>query len=651
MRGEAMGDEISIPGTDEDLRAALRDVNLPTLLMVMTQLCGDERWMRKRYQPEPIVTPEGSLFPDDSGGFSEEVAEEIRAAAFQMLRGLRDHGGVLPPVPSLEQMRQMMEFSTAEPVEEAFCAMLLEETNFVDRDQVWLESMDQVQSGGALDGFNVIVVGAGMSGICAGVKLKAAGVPYTILEKNDAVGGTWYENRYPDCGVDTPNHFYSYSFERNPNWTGYFSKRDELYQYFEHCTDNFGIRENIQFETEVQDMRFLEDEGRWQVSVKRSDGSTDTLTASAVISAVGQLNRPSIPDFPGLDSFAGIAFHSARWREDVDLSGKRVAVIGTGCSAVQLLPKTADQAGHTTVFQRSPHWISPNKDYYRPVEKGLVWALNHIPFYAEWHRARMIFGFMDRNWPAVPADPSWDHPDRAMSEVNDGLREALTAYISEQLGERQDLMKKCVPDFPVFGKRLIIDNNWYPTVARDDVNLVTDEIVAVRPNGIETADGTLHEVDVIVYATGFNTNHFLWPMDVVGRSGTTLEDLWGDYPRAYKGMLVPDYPNLFCLYGPNTNIVHGGSIIYSIECQVHYVMQCLALMLERRAKALEIPESMNDEYNEEVQAISRNLAWGHPGVQSWYKNSDGKVVNNSPFSNLEFWQRTHDVEPNRYALR
>ena len=651
MRGETMGDEISIPGTDEDLRAALRDVNLPTLLMVMTQLCGDERWMRKRYQPEPIVTPEGSLFPDDSGGYSEEIAEEIRAAAFEMLKGLRDHGGVLPPIPSLEQMRQMMEFSTAEPVEEAFCAMLLEETNFVDRDQVWLKSMDKVQSGEALDGFNVIVVGAGMSGICAGVKLKAAGIPYTILEKNDAVGGTWYENRYPDCGVDTPNHFYSYSFERNPNWTGYFSKRDELYQYFEHCTDNFGIRENIQFETEVEDMRFLEDEGRWQVSVKRADGSTETLTASAVISAVGQLNRPSIPDFPGLESFAGTAFHSARWREDVDFSGKRVAVIGTGCSAVQLLPKTAEQAGHTTVFQRSPHWISPNKDYYRPVEKGLVWALNHIPFYAEWHRARMIFGFMDRNWPAVPADPSWDHPDRAMSELNDGLREALTGYISEQLGERQDLMAKCVPDFPVFGKRLIIDNNWYRTVAREDVNLVTDEIVAVRPNGIETADGTLHEVDVIVYATGFNTNHFLWPMDVVGRSGTTLEDRWGDYPRAYKGMLVPDYPNLFCLYGPNTNIVHGGSIIYSIECQVHYVMQCLALMLERRAQALEIPESMNDEYNEEVQAISRNLAWGHPGVQSWYKNSDGKVVNNSPFSNLEFWQRTHDVEPNRYALR
>ncbi len=642
--------EVSIPGTDEDLQRALADANLPTLLMVMTQLCGDDRWMAKRYQPAPIEVPEGSLFPDDSGNFADDVAAEIREGAFVMLKGLRDNGGVLPPVPSLERMKEMMEFSTAEPVEDEFCAMLLEETNFVDRDEVWRQPLEKTLAGKPVENFKVIVVGAGMSGICTGVKLKDAGIPYVILEKNDAVGGTWYENTYPDCGVDTPNHFYSFSFERNPNWSGYFSKRDELYEYFENCTDKFGIRDHIQFNTEVGAMRYDESAGLWEVDVRRGDGSEETLTANVVVSAVGQLNRPSIPEFPGRETFTGEAWHSARWRHDVDVTGKRVAVIGTGCSAVQLLPKTADKAAHTTVFQRSPHWISPNKDYYRPVEKGLIWALNHIPFYAEWHRARMIFGFMDRNWPAVPLDPAWKDRDRAMSEVNDGLREALTAYISEQLGPRQELMEKCVPDFPVFGKRLIIDNNWYGTVARDDVNLVTDPIVAVHPNGIETADGTLHEVDVIVYATGFNTNHFLWPMDVVGRSGTSLESLWGEYPRAYKGMLVPDYPNLFCLYGPNTNIVHGGSIIYSIECQVHYIMQCLALMLDRKAKALEIPESVNDEYNEEVQAISQTLAWGHPGVESWYKNSDGKVVNNSPFSNLEFWERTHDVEPNRYAM-
>jgi 4-hydroxyacetophenone monooxygenase len=642
---------LQIPGTDEDLRRAIADANLPTLLLVMAQLSGDSRWLSERYKPAPIVVPEGSLFPDDSGDYSDELAGEIREAAFELLTKLADTGGEMPAPPSLSEMRTLMEFSTAESVDDEFCAMLLEETNFVDRDDQWRDALQQALKGAAVENFSVIVVGAGMSGICSGVKLKDAGIPFTIIEKNPAVGGTWYENTYPDCGVDTPNHFYSFSFERNPNWTGYFSKRDELFDYFQRCTDKFGIRDRIQFNTEVQAMRFDDDSGLWQVDVERSDGRAETLTANVVISAVGQLNRPIIPNFAGLDSFQGESFHSARWRHDVDLEGKRVAVIGTGCSAVQLLPKTAAKADHTTVFQRSPHWISPNKDYYRPVETGLVWALNHIPLYAEFHRARMIFGFMDRNWPAVPADPQWPHPERAMSEVNDGMREALTTYISEQLGDRQDLLGPCVPDFPVFGKRLIIDNNWYQTLARDDVNLVTDEIVAIHPQGVETADGDIHEVDVIIFATGFNTNRFLWPMEVVGRSGTTLSERWGDYPRAYKGILVPDYPNLFCLYGPNTNIVHGGSIIYTIECQVHYVMQCLALMLARHANALEIPELINDEYNREVQDISRNLAWGHPGVESWYKNSDGKVVNNSPFSNLEYWSRTHDVEPNRYEVR
>lgn len=642
--------EFDIPGDDNELRAALTDVNLPTLLVVMIQLTGDDHWLSDRFRPAPIVVPEGGLFPNDSGDYSSDIATEIREGAFELIKTLRDEGGTMPATPDVKQMRHLMEFSTAEPLEDEFCAMLLEETNFVNRDKTWKNKLEKLTGGAPVENFSVIVVGAGMSGICTGIKLKEAGIDYTILEKNAAVGGTWYENSYPDCGVDTPNHFYSYSFERNANWSGYFSKRDELYDYFERCTDQFGIRDHIQLNSEVQEMQFDAGSQSWRVTVRREDGSVDTLTANAVISAVGQLNRPIIPDFEGLETFEGESFHSARWRHDVSLEGKRVAVIGTGCSAVQLVPKTADAASHLTVFQRSPHWLSPNKDYYRPVETGLRWALNHIPLYAEFHRARMIFGFMDRSWPAVPGDPAWEHKDRAMSEANDMLRESLTGYISEQLGDQQDLMKKCVPEFPVFGKRLIIDNNWYQHMAREDVTLVDDAIRRFHPNGIETADGTIHEFDVVVFATGFNTNRFLWPMDVVGKSDVSLDKRWGTYPQAYKGMLVPDYPNLFCLYGPNTNIVHGGSIIYNTECQVHYIMQCLTLMLERQANLLEIPQEANDEYNEEVQNLSKNLAWGHPGVESWYKNSDGKVVNNSPFSNLEYWSRTHDVEPNRYRM-
>lgn len=637
--------KFDIPSTDDEIRSALLDVNLPTLLMVLTDFAGDDRWLTERYLPEPIHTPEGELFPNDSGNYSEEIAAEIRQAAFELAVELRDKGGDMPSIPDESRLKTMMEFSTAESLDEHFSAMLLEETNFLDRDLDWLSDIESSRD----DAFHVVIVGAGMSGICTAAKLEKAGIRYTVLEKNDAVGGTWYENTYPDCGVDTPNHFYSFSFARNADWTGYFSKRDELYNYFENCTDEFGIRDNIQLNADVGGMRFDQSTSLWTVNY-RKDGAEKSIQANLVVSAVGQLNRPVIPEFEGLSDFSGASFHSARWEHDVDLEGKRVAVIGTGCSAVQLVPKTADKAEHLTVFQRSPHWISPNRDYYREVEPGLRWALNYLPRYAEWHRARMIFGFMDRNWEAVPGDPDWQDKAHAMNETNEGVRQALIAYISDQLGNRQELMGKCVPDFPPFGKRVIIDNNWYGTMARDDVSLVDSPIVRFNDSGIETEDGTCHEFDVVIFATGFNTNRFLWPMEVVGESGESLDNRWGESPTAYKGMLVPDYPNLFCLYGPNTNIVHGGSIIYNTECQVHYMMQCIALMLKNQAERIEIPQETCDAYNDEVQAISRNLAWGHPGVESWYKNSEGRVVNNSPYSNLEYWVRMHDAEPELYRM-
>ena len=641
-----------IPGNDADLRVALRDVNLPNLLMVMVQLSGDKRWLDARYAPQGIVAPEGSMFPDDGGGYAEDIAQEIRDGAFAILRKVRDGQAALPPIPSLAEFTTMLSFSVAEPVSEAFAAMLLEETGLSQRDAQWRKVVTQAvnKDRQRLANFHVLIIGAGMSGLGMAAKLKDAGIAFTVIEKNDAVGGTWYENSYPDCGVDTPNHFYSYSFERNPNWSGYFSKRDELYAYFERCVDDFGVRANIRLSTEVQSANYDTGTRTWKVHTKNKAGREETLTANVLVSAVGQLNRPAMPDIEGLSDFAGPSFHSARWRHEVDVSGKRVAVIGTGCSAVQFLPKTAAKAAHIDVFQRTPHWVSPARDYYRPVEEGLKWALNHIPFYAEWHRARMIFSFADRTWPAVNLDPAWPHPDRAMNQTSDEMRIALTEYIRAGLGAKQELLAKCVPDFPVWGKRLIVDNNWYGTLARDNVDLVTTGIRRITAQGVETDDGKLHEADVLILGTGFRSNLFLWPMEVRGRSGTTLAEQWGDYPQAYKGIAVPDFPNLFCLYGPNTNIVHGGSIIYQVECQIHYVMQCVAAMLDQGIAALEVKRDVNTRYNKEVQAISEKLAWGHPGVQSWYKNSQGKVVNNSPFSLHHYWEVTHDLALIDYEL-
>ena len=641
---------MQITASEEQIKKSLMDLNIPTLLMVMTQYSGDDRWLVDRYRPKPIYVPEGEIFPDDSGDYDQAIADEIRASALELILKIKDNELPLPTPPSAARMRKMMEFSVGEPLEQDFCEMLLEETNFIDRDLDWLDELVESSKKKFLDELHVVIVGAGMSGICTAAKLKRAGIRFTILEKNDAVGGTWYENTYPDCGVDTPNHFYSFSFMRNPNWSGYYSKRDELYEYFEKCTDQLDIRDNIKFRAEVTGMTFNVKRQSWTVDFSLEAGKKETIEANIVVSAVGQLNRPVVPKFDGQEIYNGESFHSARWRHDVDIKNKKVAVIGTGCSSVQLVPKTAEKAEHLAVFQRTPHWITPSRDYYRSVETGIKWALNYLPCYAEWHRARMIFGFMDRNWSAVVEDPNWQHKDRSMNEQNDMIRESFTSYISAQLGDRQDLLPKCVPDFPVYGKRPVIDNDWYKTLARDDVSLVDSPIKSFSEKGILTEDGIEHEFDVIIYATGFNTNRFLWPMDVKGIEGKNLEELWGETPEAYKGILVPGYPNLFCLYGPNTNIVHGGSIIYNTECQVHYMMQCIALMAEKEAREFEVSAEINDQYNKEVQELSQQLAWGHSGVQSWYKNSQGRVVNNSPFSNLEYWSKTHDIEPDVYDL-
>ena len=640
---------MNIPGNDSDLREALLDVNTPTLLLVLASLTGDDKWLAPRFAPAPIEAPEGSLFPDDTGRYSDELTKEIHEAAVTIIGEVRDGQQMISAPPRLERFHRMLNFSTAETVDAGQVAMLMEETRFVDRDEQWRVDLMAATNAGKAQDFHAVIIGAGMSGLGIAAKLKSAGLRFTILEKNSQVGGTWYENRYPDCGVDTPNHFYSYSFHRNPGWSGYFSKRDELFAYFDDCADAFDVREQILFECEVEQATFDEASNSWQVSYRDTRGARCNLAANVVISAVGQLNRPALPDIQGLETFSGPMWHSARWQDD-SLEGKKVGVIGTGCSSVQLLPKTAEQAQHSYVFQRTPHWVAPARDYYRPVEQGLLWALEHIPYYAEFHRARMILIFGDRSWPVVVGDPEWPDKALSMNEANHGMREALIGFIKEGLGDKNQYLEDCTPAFPVWGKRLIVDNGWYETLAREDVSLVTETIECITPEGIKLIDGRHIDLDVLILATGFQSNRLLTPMEVLGVEGRRLADVWGDSANAYKGTSVPGFPNLFCLYGPNTNIVHGGSIIYQIECQIHYTMQCITQILDQSLQAIDVRAEINTAYNKRVQSLSRNLAWGHANVTSWYKNSAGEVVNNSPFSLQEFWATTHDVDLNDYRL-
>jgi 4-hydroxyacetophenone monooxygenase len=357
------------------------------------------------------------------------------------------------------------------------------------------------------------------------------------------------------------------------------------------------------------------------------------------------LNRPSFPNIPGRDTYAGVSFHSSHWRSDVDLKGKRVAVIGTGASAVQFIPEIAPEAGELLVFQRTPPWFGPTEDYHDVVSEGQRWLYGHVPSYSEWNRFWIFWRMGDGVLEGVRVDDAYEPKGAAISAANDIVRMMLAEYLNAEFADRPDLLEKVMPTYPPGGKRMLRDNGiWARTLKRDNVQLVTTPISEITPTGIVTEDGVAHDVDVLIYGTGFTASQFLTPMTIIGRSGVELHDQWNGDARAYLGVTVPGFPNLFCLYGPNTNIVINGSIVYFSECGVRYIVGLVKLLLEGGHRAIDVRKDVHDEFNELVDAENKRMAWGWSDVNSWYKNANGRVAQNWPFTLLEYWKRT--LEPN-----
>jgi 4-hydroxyacetophenone monooxygenase len=635
-----MSGPAKLPGGDAALVEAVHSANLPTLMLVMVHLTGDTGWLRGAIKPRR-ATPQQM-----DGGLSDGEVAQIRERAVAVLRAYRDGDGRLPPPPEPAVLAEMMQFSLGQPIAPEYVPMMLAD--------IGLTSAGRAVPGGqavpGARGFHVLVIGAGMSGVLAAIALRQAGFDCTLVEKNADVGGTWFENSYPGCRVDLPNHFYSYSFEPNHDWPDHYSCRDELLAYFQRVATQYGVRAQARFETEVVAARYDETAARWAVTLRNRVGREDVVHAHALISAVGQLNRPAIPALPGLQNFAGPAFHSAGWRHDVDLRGKRVAIVGTGASAMQIVPQLAPEVARLVIFQRSPQWALGVADYFRPVSDGERWLLHHVPFYAPWWRFRLFYTNGDGVHAGLHVDPEWHDARHSLNANNDRIRRMLTEYIERELGPRQDLRDKCVPDYPPFAKRMLLDNRWFRTLQRDNVELVTDAIREVTAHGIATAAGAHHALDAIVFATGFQANRFLWPMMIEGRGGRSLHAQWGDDPRAYLGITVPGFPNLFCLYGPNTNLAHGGSIIFHSECQVHYVLACLRMLIERGTAAMECKQDVHDAYNARVDAAHARMVWAHPHVGNWYKNAAGRVTTNSPFRLVDYWAMTRQPDPDAFVF-
>ncbi|BBY73190.1 monooxygenase [Mycolicibacterium parafortuitum] len=621
--------------SDAELTELLQSANIPTLLAAMAHLTGEDRWIQAPYTP----TPRRDIDDHDDGGLSADLVQEIRENAFTVLRELRDGERTVAATPSPERLVQILSVSVGEPLPADYGQLLGEELGIYPRSGV-PEAPAEVRGA-----FHVAIIGAGLSGLCLAIRLEQAGIGYTVFEKNDDVGGSWEENLYPGCGVDTPSHLYCYSFDQNPDWTRYFVHRDELAAYWRALADRWGVRPRIRFGTTVESARFNEETARWEVRVTGREGSVDVVEANAVVSAVGLLNQPAMPRIAGLEDFEGPSLHTARWDRSIDLTGQRVAVIGTGASAMQFVPAAAEIAGSVTVFQRSPQWAMPHPNQSREVSEAVRALHRHIPHYLGWYRLRVFWRMGDRLHSLLQVDNDYEHPDRAINKGNDALRKMLTGYIHAQLDGRPDLIEKSVPSYPVYGKRLLIDHGWYTAIRRDNVALVTDPIDQITPAGIRMADGTEHDFDVIAFATGFDAVNVLGSIDVFGRGGRSLHAQWGsDDGRAYLGITVPGFPNFFCLYGPNTNTGHGGTVIAGSEMQVQYVTNLIAQMIDEDVASVEVRQDVFDSYDDELGQVLANSIWTHPGMSTYYRNSKGRVVTNSPWKYIDYWRRTH--QPN-----
>jgi 4-hydroxyacetophenone monooxygenase len=630
---------------EAELDAALAAAHLPALLMSMVHLTGDASLLTPERRPTYIFMGDNNL-----GGYPEAVQDDIRALAKVAIKA-HLAGATLPPPPSPATVRKMMDWLTGADIPEHYVPFLNDELA-LDGRTTKIPDWSAPKLSAAASRMKVVVIGAGMSGILTGIRLKQAGIAFTIIEKNADVGGTWFENVYPGCRVDNPNHMYSYSFEPSHEFPQFYSTQPVLLDYFRRVADKYELRKHIRFETEVKEAVFDDQAALWRVTIERRDGGRETLEANALVTAVGQLNRPRMPEIEGAESFAGPSFHSARWRHDVDLAGKRVAVIGAGASAYQFVPEIAPKVAHLTVFQRTPPWPVPAPTYHYDVPEGKKWLLEHVPFYDKWYRFFLFWMLTDGLYAMVQADPNWQGGEGAVSAANAELRAMLEQALRAQAPDQPNLLDKVIPAYPMGGKRMLLDNGvWMAALQRDNVDLETAPIERITPKGIRTRDGVEHEFDVLIFGTGFQASRFLWPMRIVGRGGVDLNAVWQGDARAYLGMTTPGFPNLFMIYGPNTNIVVNGSIVFFSECSVRYIVGALKLMADAGADTLEVKREVHDAFNVKVDEANAMMAWGAPQVTSWYKNALGRVSQNWPFPLVDYWNATVAPNPDDFVLR
>lgn len=642
--GESTRDQGGTAADAARLHEAIDTCDPAPLLMSLVHVTGDsgllDRFESRLDFPEPGNHYKSGIAPvSPPGEYPEDMVEEIRALAREVLgTDMNDRLGTPDP----ELFGRMARIATAERVDPEFLPLLREQAGFEPAARRVPVTV------AAPTDFSVIVVGAGIVGINAAIKLGEAGFSYRVFEASSEIGGTWSTNTYPGAAVDTPSHYYSYSFELNPSWSKYYPPGPEYKRYLDGVVESYGIEENIEFTTRVESMTWSESDRRWTVTTIGPDGTRTSHRASAVITALGMLNSPNIPDVPGLEDFAGEIVHTARWGDGPDLDGKRVVVLGTGCTSVQLVASIVDRVSSLDVVMRSPHWIVPERAVKNDVPGGQKWALANIPRFHEWFRLRSYWFASDNLYLLARIDPEWAKDHFSASPANEMVLQNAMKYLHESFSDRPDLIEKLTPDFRPYGKRIVKDPGFFQALKRENVTLHRASFERVTAEGVVTTTGEFIPADVIIFATGFQLE-FTTSITITGRHGRTLADEWdgGQDPRAYLGIQVAGFPNLFVTSGPNSAPNHGAGHNLMSEEHVHYVIECLQYLLENGHDAMDVRPDVMEEYNRRVDEELDKTVWMHPGggAGGYYRNAQGRSVVACPWRLVDYWEMLREPAP------
>ncbi|BBZ23974.1 flavin-containing monooxygenase [Mycolicibacter hiberniae] len=610
-----------------ELRDYLGQADAGVLVAVLAQLTGDpavvERFADKiSFEPDP---------PEQVGVTDPQTREALVESVVEALGRPRPASALPSDDPGL--FARIAPLALGSAVGDEYVGLLLEQGGFHPSQPVLPRTAELPRE------FKVVIVGAGIAGMAAALECAAAGIEYEIIDRNDEVGGTWYTTVYPGIGVDTPSAYYSLSRDINGAWSSYYPQGAEYQKYLESVATENDLRSHTRFSTEVEALWWDEQLRKWQVHTVGPDGGRDISYANVVIPAAGYLNRPRLPDIDGADSFAGVSIHSAEWDPNLDLRGKKVAIIGAGCTAVQIVDACVGDVEHLTVFQRQPHWVAPRKRLTDDVPEYRRWLNTNIPFYANWTRLKSFWGTADNNYPVIVRDPEWAADHLSISPANDRLLQMCLDYIDRVFGAGSELAKKVTPDFAPYGKRIIRDpGGYYQALTESHVDVEASEPARVNERGIVTQDGRQIDLDVIVYATGYHLD-FLSTVDIRGRDGIRLKEVWGDSPSAYRGGMVPGFPNLFISSAPNYSPGHGAGHNFGVEVMVHYVVECLQLMALRGAATIEVTPEAFESYVGQIDQAMADTVWCHtPTAHTYYRSGGGRIVTAFPFRLIDVWQ-------------